>query len=82
MYDEKSRLAELSLSCFVRQNGGSYRRIREKQLQRAYSVSEITDAAAAAFFEPLGIYGFGSVYRPTECDERIQFVFRKKAVCV
>ena len=78
MYDPVSRLAELSLTCFVRMDGGSFRRVRETQIQRAYSIGEILKSAADSSFEAAGVYGFGTFSSPHERDERIQFVFRKK----
>ena len=79
MYDPATRLAELTLTCFAKGKDGSFRRIREKQVQRAFSITGILNAATDSSFESIGVYGFGTFSSPRPQDERIQFVFRKKS---
>ena len=76
MYDPKSALLEMNLSFFVRKNG-VYERFGEKQLQRAYTVAELTRALNDCGYDILGAYEAFTDNAAAPDSERIQMIARK-----
>ena len=71
-YDEKSRLCEMELTCFVKR-GTLYGRFDERHVQRAHSVRELTGALEAAGFGRVAVYAAFTKESPMPETERIQF---------
>ena len=75
-YDQRSRLCEMDLTCFVK-DGEHYDRFSEKHIQRAHSVAELTVLLESAGFTDIrALHAFSN--EPAHGNsERIQFVARK-----
>ncbi len=71
-YDEKSRLCEMELTCFVKQ-GPLYKRFDERHVQRAHSAREVTGALEAAGFGQIAAYAAFTREPPMPDTQRIQF---------
>ncbi len=69
-YSPKTALLELELCIFVRQADGSYRRIDERQRQRAHTREELMDWLTAAGFSGVMFYGDKHMLKPGEQEER------------
>lgn len=77
MYDEKSKLIEMNLSFFERENK-SYRRFTEQHIQRAHSEKELFELLENAGFEDIRAYDAFTKNAPTPQSERIQFTAIKR----
>ncbi len=75
-YDQRSRLCEMDLTCFVRE-GEHYTRFAEKHIQRAHSVAELTNLLEDAGFTDIHALHAFSREPAHGNSERIQFVARK-----
>lgn len=76
-FDSESRLLEMNLAFFLPQKNGLYERFDERQIQRAFTVCELTNALTSCGFDPRGVYAFNTRVSPEPACERIQFVARK-----
>ena len=77
MYDPKTRLCQMDLTCFVK-NGAMYDRFSETHLQRSHTVEELTGLLERAGFTDIrALEAF--TQKPARADsERIQFAARKE----
>lgn len=77
MYDPKTRLCQMDLTCFVK-NGDMYDRFSETHLQRSHTVEELTRLLERAGFTDIrALHAFTK--QPARADsERIQFAARKE----
>jgi len=77
MYDPKTRLCQMDLTCFVK-NGDMYDRFSETHLQRSHTVEELTRLLERAGFTDIrALHAFTK--KPARADsERIQFAARKE----
>ena len=77
MYDPKTRLCQMDLTCFVK-NGDMYDRFSEMHLQRSHTVEELTRLLERAGFTDIrALHAFTK--KPARADsERIQFTARKE----
>ena len=69
-FSPKTCLVDMDLCIFVRQADGSYRRMEEKQRQRAHSMEELIDWLQVAGFSGISFYGDGHLMRPGEKEKR------------
>ncbi len=76
VYDEQTHLLEIDLTLFIK-SGNRFERFREKHVQRAHTVNELTRALRQCGLEPLGVYGFLTTEKPETKAERIQFAARR-----
>ncbi len=77
-YDERSHLLEIDLTLFIRREGGeAFERFRERHVQRAHTVAELTRWMRKCGLEPVAVYGFMTEEKPSRSAERIQFVARR-----
>lgn len=79
-YDEDSNICDFCLTFFVKDEGGQYTRFDEFQQERAYSIDEISAAAAVAGLEVQGFYKPFEFATADDSQERIFFVVSKKCV--
>ncbi len=77
-FDEESRINEYSLTLFVRQDGGLYRRYDETHYQRAYGIEEIRKAAEEAGMEFAAAYEAFTRKEPREDSGRVYVVLREQ----
>ncbi len=77
MYDPKTRLCEMDLTCFVRK-GDLFERFREKHLQRAHTVEDLLKRLEKAGFRYVRTYTAFTNEPVSASCERIQFVARKE----
>lgn len=75
-YDEKSRLIEMELTFFQKEEGGLYRRFTERHIQRAHGQDELLDALKQVGFEAT-VYDAFAMEPPKTDSERLQFVARR-----
>lgn len=77
MYDPKTRLCQMDLTCFVK-NGDMYDRFSETHLQRSHTVEELTRLLERAGFTDIrALHAFTK--QPARADsERIQLAARKE----
>ena len=78
MYDPKTRLCEMELTGFVR-NGEQFDRFHETHLQRAYTVSELTERLRKAGFGDVKTFSAFTEDPVSPTSERIQFAARKES---
>lgn len=76
----ETRLSEMNLTVFQK-TGRQYERFDEIHVQRAWTVSEITQELMKAGFADIRVYGFETNAPPCPDTERIQFVAQKPPVC-
>lgn len=69
-YSEKTRLCRMELSIFVKQEDGSYRRLDESQVQRAYGQEELKALLYRAGFQKAFVYGDGHLGTPGPREQR------------
>jgi len=72
-WDEARGLLHLSLSIFVEEAPGSYRRIEEEQTQRAWTQQELTAAMTEAGFTGVRCYANFSLEPPLPASQRLHF---------
>lgn len=72
MYDIKSKLIEMNLSFFEKNDKG-YTRFCERHIQRAHSVAETENALKRAGFVNIAVYEAFTKNAPAEDTERLQF---------
>ena len=75
-YDHTSRLLEMELTFFQKEEGGLYRRFNENHIQRAHSQDELLANLQNAGFEA-DIYDAFTNNTPGPQSERLQFVARR-----
>lgn len=75
-YDDVSRLLEMELTFFQKEESGLYRRFEERHIQRAHSLEELLEGLERAGFEALVYEAFTSDPPKAE-SERLQFVARR-----
>ena len=66
-FDEKADLLHMLLHLYAREPDGRYRLIREEQVQRAWRLTELTEALGEAGFT--GIRAFGGTKRVAPADQ-------------
>jgi SAM-dependent methyltransferase len=76
-YYAGERVNEYRLTFFEKQDGGLYRRFRERHLQRAYSVKLLRRLLERAGLTVSGVYGEKTFSPPKPDEQRIFFVARK-----
>ena len=69
-YSEKTALATLSLSLFVRRPDGAYDRLEERQTQRAHTKKELKEGLLGAGFTDPRFYGRLRLTPPRTGDDR------------
>lgn len=77
-YDTETRMNEYSLSIFVREESGLYRKFQEDHFQRAYSLEEIRCLLEHAGMEYVAAYNELSLQPPTAESTRIHVIAREK----
>lgn len=77
MYDPKTRLCEMNLTCFVK-NGDGYDRFTETHLQRSHTVEELTGLLERAGFTDIRAWEAFTQNPARPDSERIQFAARKE----
>lgn len=73
-YDEGSRLLQLQLQIFLREEDGRFRLILEEQQQRAWTLQELQEALAAAGFQDIAAFGGRGLGAPQAEDQRIHLL--------
>ncbi len=76
-WQEKESRLHLSLSLFVRQKEGSYRRIDEEQVQRGWMEEELISALLKAGFTKPRAYGNFTFQKPRANSQRMHLVAQK-----
>lgn len=76
-YDTVSGINEYSLSIFLQEDSGLFRKFQEEHFQRAYSLEEIRQALIQAGMEYLTAYDEFSFQPPTATSTRIHVVARE-----
>lgn len=66
-------VCRMDLSFFIRNKRGLYKRVNESQIQRSYSIEEITDALKWAGFSKVDVYGGFTFEKPTAHEQRLVF---------
>ncbi len=74
----ESHIVVMDVTCFIREDDGRYRRIRETHRQRAHSVREITELLEEDGFGEIQAFGEMRFDRPLDTDRRIHIVSRKR----
>ena len=77
-YDPNERIHDYSVTCFLRQENGLYRRIEEEQEQFVYSVEEMRSFAGKAGMEFIAAYDAFTKDPVREDSERVYIVLREK----
>lgn len=75
-YDEDERICSFTLDFFKRENGGLYQRFEEYQEERAYSITEIKNAAESVGLTLYGCFDDRSFNTASDTSERIFFVLK------
>lgn len=75
---DENDVIEMYIDIFTENEDGSYKRYSDEVVERAYSVEFISDLLIKNSFDILGIYGDLSKNAPSDDEERIYFVARKK----
>ncbi len=76
IYDEKSRLLEMELTFFQKEEGGLYRRFTERHIQRAHKQEELLEGLTQAGFAA-EVYDAFTREPPQAESERLQFAARR-----
>jgi SAM-dependent methyltransferase len=76
-FDPKSRLLEMDLVFFTKDETGLYMRFDETHIQRAHEAAELCAALQKNGFSLLGVYDAFTRDEPKRESERIQFAARK-----
>ena len=69
-YSPKTCLVDLELCIFVKQEDGLYRRLEEKQCQRAHTMSEVENWLRDAGFSGITFYGDCYLQQPGDREKR------------
>ncbi|MBQ8535891.1 MAG: class I SAM-dependent methyltransferase [Clostridia bacterium] len=77
-YSPKTHLSQMDLCFFVKQPDGSYKRLDESQVQRAFEGEEILSALEKAGFSQASWYGDGHFTRPGPTEHRWHFAALKR----
>lgn len=75
-YDEEDKICSFNLDIFKKKDNGLYERFEEYQEERAYSVTEIKNAAEAAGLEVAGVFDDRSFDEVSDASERIFIVLK------
>ena len=78
MYSSKSARLQLDLTIFVKKENGLYEKLEEKQVQRAHSRDELTEALLQSGFTGVRFYGNMRMNAPRENDLRWHVAAVKK----
>lgn len=76
-WDEEQQQTEMTLTFFVPESAGLYRRLVERHTQRLWTPERVTGHLTAAGWELLGFYDFPSFDEPHPDTERWQFAARR-----
>lgn len=76
-YHEATRIVDLELAIFKRQEGDLYRRLDERQQQRAHTFEELQAWLAGAGFSQIACYGDRHMGMPGEKEKRWHIAARK-----
>lgn len=69
-YSPKTKLCQMDLCIFVKQGDGSYQRMDENQVQRAYDQEELKTLLYRAGFQKVFCYGDGHMGMPSPKEQR------------
>lgn len=75
-YDAATRLCDFYLTFFVAGKDGAYTRFDEHHTQRAYTLSEVTDALRHAGFCDIQVFGAYGSAAPAPESERLLYIAR------
>lgn len=78
MYDRESEICEFSLTTFIKNQNGSYRRADEVQYQRMYEAECVRELLCRCGFEVVCVTGGFDRCALSDSDERMFFVARCK----
>ena len=78
MYDTESCVCEFTLSTFIKNQNGSYRRADEVQHQRMYEADFVTDLLEKCGFDVIAVTGDLDFSSLKDDDERMFFVAKCK----
>lgn len=76
-YNSEKHLLRMSLTFFLKQENGLYRRCTEEHLQRAHTQSELQEALAQAGFADIHVYGDQLLLPPKQGEKRLHFAAQK-----
>ncbi len=76
-YNEKTRVVEMSLCFFLREKDGRYRRIDERQKQKAHQADTLLRLLGEAGFVDAHVYGNSRLASPRDKEQRWHFAARK-----
>ena len=76
-FDDQEQVCTMDLTFFISGPGGTYRRVRERHVQKLWLPNQVESFLAEAGFEMLGCYGFLTTDPPTKDAQRWQFAARK-----
>ena len=69
-WHEQKKTVEMALTFFAREEDGRYRRIDEKQKQRAWEAQELKEALWRSGFRAVSLYGDFTLQAATEAHSR------------
>ena len=72
-WHERTGIVDLQLCIFVKNPDGSYRRMDEKQRQKAHTVRTLTALLQQAGFSQISVFGDGRLDSPRETEQRWHF---------
>lgn len=76
-WDSRASRLSLSLSVFCKGEDGRFFRLREQQVQRAYTQEEIKEELCKAGFVNLRVYGEQPMKRPFKTSQRLHYLANK-----
>lgn len=77
-FDSETMVNEYDLALFIGEENGLYRKYEETHYQRAYRISEVTQALEEAGMEFVAVYDAFSRNAPNPESERIYFIARER----
>jgi hypothetical protein len=69
-WHERTRTTEMNLCFFVREKDGKYRRMEERQVQRAWEPQELKNMLLQIGYRGICFYGDGNLNNAKETDSR------------
>jgi SAM-dependent methyltransferase len=76
-YDPGNKICDFDLTIFVRETGDIYKRLEERQKQRAWSYEEIRSAICGSGLELADVFNALTFEKPSQTTERCFYIGKK-----
>ena len=78
-FNDKTKVLDMHLCFFVKQEDGTYKRIDETQRQKAHTLRHLSDLLYQSGFDRVTVFGDGRLEAPRESERRWHFAAIRRA---